>query len=236
MPNQYVTVQTSGAEGYSNLKIWLRDISAVVPGIQRTFAKRQLLLACREFFGESFAWRAAMGPINVVGGKAVYALSPFNSYTDVIGVLAVEQNGVPLSPLYRQPSPFPGVLSNNFNTDFPSGYYMLRPDILALYPPPKDPLPSPLTLQVYVALKPKVGSGSKISCEQVPEIAVTDFYEPILCGVLYRLLGQPAKPYSNPALAGYYEKRFRAYIGQFAGRAKTGFNGSASWSFPRFGK
>ena len=230
MPSQNVTGETAGAEGYSNLKVWLRDIAPVAPGAVRSVVKRQLRLACREFFGESFAWRGALGPINVVGGTATYALSPFNSYTDVIGVLAVEQNGVPLNPLFRKPSPFPGVLANNFNTDFPKGYYMLRPDILSLYPPPTNPLPNPLTLQVYVALKPKP------SCEQVPLIAQTDFYEPILCGVLYRLLNQPAKPYSNPALAGYYEKRFRSYIGQFAGRAKTGFNGAASWSFPGFGK
>lgn len=231
MATQYVTVQSSGAEGFSNLKVWLRDASPILPGVQRSVFKRQLILACREFFEQSFAWRASAGPVSVIPGQSNYALSPFNSYTDVVGVLSLEVNGIPINPLHRRPSQFPDVPNPGPPTsDFPRGYYMLRPDILALWPTPSDPLPVPTTFQVQVALKPKP------SCEQVPLIAQTHFYEAILTGVLYRLLNQPAKPYTNLELSMYHEKRFRSYIAEYAGRAKTGFNGAASWSFPRFGK
>ncbi len=232
MSTQYVTVQASGAEGYSNLKIWLRDVAPNCPGVQRSVLKRQLILACREFFAESFAWQADMGPIPVVAGQSNYQLSPFNSYTDVVGVLTVAANGIPLNPIWKRPMPLANV-SNTPTTgaaDLPAGYFMLRPDIISLYPVPSNPLPQPVSLQIRCALKPKT------TVEQVPLIAQTHFYEAILAGLLYRLLNQPAKPYTNLALAGYYEKRFRSYIGEYAAKAKTGWNGSGSWVYPGFGK
>lgn len=226
-----VTVQSSGAEGYSNLKIWLRDASAWLPGAHRSVFKRQLILACREFFGESYAWQADVGPITVIGGQNTYQLSPFNSYTDVVGVITVEANGLPIYPLWKRPAPLPNVsLPGPPTSDVPSGYFMLRPDIIALYPTPNTVLPTPVTLQIRCALKPKS------TCEQVPLIAQTHFYDAILTGVLYRMMNQPAKPYSNPLQAAYNEKRFRAYIAEYAAKAKTGFNGAGSWRYPGFGK
>ena len=230
MSTQYVTVQSSGAEGYSNLKVWLKDVAPWVPGVHRSVLKRQLILACREFFAESYAWQADMGLIPVVGGQANYALSPFNSYTDIVGVLKVWANGVGMYPLPYKPPELPNLVAGPVMSDFPKGFYMLRPDILALYPVPIPVLPNPVNLQLRVALKPKV------TTEQVPLIAQTQFYEAILSGVLYRLLNQPAKPYTNLELAAYHEKRFRSYIAEYAGKAKTGQNGAGSWTFPGFGK
>ena len=128
-----------------------------------------------------------------------------------------------LSPLQPPPSqngqPF---------SDTPGGYWLPRPDIIAVYPIPNI-TSVPQNLTALCALRPKM------SVTQVPKICVTDFYEAILNGVLYRLLNQPAKPYSNPALATYFETRFRKDIGVYAGKAKKGFAGGASWQFPYFG-
>lgn len=231
MTTTNVTVQSSGAEGYSNLKTWLRDASPMLPGVHRSVFKRQLILACREFFEQSFAWQADMGPIPVLAGQNTYQLSPFTAYADIVGVLSVQANGVPLSPLYKRPAPLPNINSPGPPTSsLPAGYFMLRPDIIGLYPTPQTPLTTAVTLQLRVALKPKP------TVEQVPMIAQTHFYDAILTGVLYRLMSQPAKPYTNLELAVYNEKRFRSYIGEYAARAKTGFNGAPNWVFPGFGK
>ncbi len=223
------TVEASGGEGQANLNIWLRDVSVYVPGIHRSVLKRQLILACREFFEQSRAWRASIGPINIVKDQATYMLSPFNSTTDVVGVINCSINGIPVYPIAFRPPPTgtggsPPVPTSNQ----PFGYYMVRPDILALYPSPAKDIAN--GMQVLVSLKPKS------SVKQVPHIAVTDFYEAILNGVLYRVLNQPGKPYSNPGLAAQFESKFRTYIGMYAGLAKTGFNQAPSWRFPRFGK
>lgn len=232
MTTSYVTVQSSGAEGYTNLKAWLKDMSPWLPGATRSVMKRQLILACREFFAESFALQGDMGPTLIIAGQQDYQLSPFNSYTDVVGVLSVAMNGKLLVPLWRKPDPYPNSVTGvaTPTSDTPSGYYMSRPDIVSIYPLPQTPQPAPAYLTFHVALRPKS------TVEQVPSVTVTHFYDAILCGGLYRMMNQPAKPYTNLELAAYHEKRFRSYIGEWAAKAKTGFNGSASWKYPGFGK
>jgi len=232
MSVDYVTVQSSGAEGYSNLKAWLRDMSPWLPGANRSVMKRQLILACREFFAESFALQANMGPTLILAGQQDYQLSPFNSYLDVVGVLSVAINGMPLNPLWRRPDPWPNVVTGvaTPTSDIPQAYWMSRPDIVSIYPLPQTPQPAPAYLTFRVAVRPKS------TTEQVPSIAITHFYEAILCGGLYRMMNQPAKPYTNLELAAYHEKRFRSYIGEYAAKAKTGYNGSGSWAYPGFGK
>lgn len=225
---EYASVMASGAEGQANLNLWLQDVSVYVPGIHRSVLKRQLILACREFFEQSRAWRAAIGPLTINVNQVTYMLSPFNSTADVVGVIGVWINGIPVNPIAQRPAndgtATPPVPTNSQ----PFGYYMVRPDILALYPTPSKLLTG--ALQIQCSLKPKT------TVNQVPRIAVTDFYDAILAGVLYRVLNQPGKPYSNPMLSGYFESRFRTLIGTYAALAKKGFNNGASWAFPRFGK
>jgi hypothetical protein len=221
----YADVTASGAEGQANLNIWLQDVTPWCPGVHRSVFKRQLILAVREFFEQSWAWRAEIGPITLVTNQQTYMLSPFNSTTDVVGVIWAAVNGSPIQPLTAAPPP-----SQNGQpfADTPGGYWLPRPDIIAVYPIPNI-TSVPQNLTVNCALRPKM------SVTQVPKICVTDFYEAILNGVLYRLLNQPAKPYSNPQLAAYFETRFRKDIGVYAGKAKKGFAGGASWQFPYFG-
>ena len=186
--NGYADVVASGAEGQANLNLWLKDVSVYVPGIHRSVLKRQLILACREFFEQSWAWRQTLGPLNIVANQPTYMLSPFNSTTDVVGVLGVTINAIPIPALTSMPV-LPTPIAPGGQVNLPFGYYMLRPDVLALAPVPNPVIPT--TMFVHVALKPKQ------TVLQVPKIAVTDFYDAILAGVLYRILNQPAKPYSN---------------------------------------
>ena len=221
-------VAASGGEGQANLNIWLKDVSVYAPGIHRSVLKRQLILACREFFEQSWAWRATLGPIPIIAEQATYMLSPFNSTTDVVGVLGVYVNGIPIGPAVQKPEwPPPTVPLSTVN--MPATYYMLRPDVLALYPVPNPTPGTIVTMDVHCALKPKATQS------QVPHVAVSDYYEAILAGVLYRILNQPAKPYSNPSLSMYFESRFRTLIGTYAAQGKKGNNGGANWRFPYFG-
>ena len=97
--SQYADVVASGAEGQANLNIWLQDVTPWCPGVHRSVFKRQLILAVREFFEQSWAWRAEIGPITLVTNQQTYMLSPFNSTTDVVGVIWAAVNGTPIQPL-----------------------------------------------------------------------------------------------------------------------------------------
>jgi hypothetical protein len=216
-----ISVEGSGYECDVELDVWLRDLMPLTPGCVPKVRKRALILACREFFEQSAAWRVTIGPKQLQAGRKRYILSPYDAYTDIVQVLRVELNGRPLRPYASQPT-------KNDISDLPRGYWLEAPDTVRPWPVPITTVPDALTF--YVALAPKQ------SVTHLPRVAATHFYDAIFDGAAGRLLSQPAKPYSNPTIAMYHLKRFRDGIGKAAARAKSGFSSAPTWAFPKFGK
>lgn len=215
-------VEGSGDECDVRLDTWLRDLLARTPGVVRQVAKRETLLAIREFYEQSYAWRVVIGPKTVVANKARYTLSPYDAYANVVAVLSAEFNEVGMTALPRRPA------GREPDGTAPWAYFTESPDILRLWPTPTVEYAEALT--IYVALTPK------ITVTHVPRIAATRHYDAILDGALGRIMSQPAKPYSNQVLGQYHLNRFRAAIGKYKAAAIQGNNGAPAWSFPRFGK
>lgn len=218
-----VTVEGSGLESDVKLQIWLKDLLARTPGAVRKVVTRELILASREFFERSFAWRTVIGPKDLVANKKRYNMSPYDAYSDIIGVLGVELEGCPLKALTRRPADTARTM------DRPTHYWLEEPDIVRLWPQPTTTVEDALTFSL--ALIPKE------SVTKLPRIARTHFYEALLDGALGRLYAHPAKPYSDTQKATYHLNRFRAAIGSYAGAGKKGFvPAGQAWSFPSFGK
>lgn len=217
-----INVEATGHECDVKLQVWLKDILPQTPGVVRKVATRELVLAAREFFEKSFAWRTVVGPNQMKANKKRYTLSPIDAYTDVVGVMGVEFKGTPLTPLARKP----GDTTTSSNRAY--GYWLEQPDTVVLYPIPTETVASALTF--HVALAPKQ------TVTRLPRIAQTHFYEALRDGVLQRLFAHPSKPYSNPLLAQYHGQRFRNSIALYAGQAKKGFANAGSWAYPTFGK
>lgn len=217
-----LTVEGSGHECDVKLDTWLRDILPHTPGAIRKVVKRELVNACREFYEQSFAWRVLVAPKTMRANKVRYSMSPYDAYTNIVGVMGVELEGQPLARTARQPRYF------DRTADRPTHYWLESPDYVRLYPTPTSTLED--SLAFYVALTPKQ------SVTHLPRIALSHHYDAILDGTLGRLFSHPAKPYSNPSLAQYRLQRFRAAIGKYAALAKQGYAQAPSWGFPRFGK
>lgn len=222
MSTETILVEGSGAQVTATLSVWLRDLLPYTPGCTAAVRRRALILACREFFEQSTAWRVVVGPKQLKADRKRYTLSPYDAYADVVRVLSAEMNGHPLRRYDRRPA------GREPDSDLPLGYYMDGPDTVRFWPTSATTIPDSLTF--YVALTPKQ------SVRLLPRVALTHFYDAIFDGAAGRLMAQPAKPYSNPTLATYHMKRFRNAIGQYAAEAKGGFAGAPSWTFPRFGK
>lgn len=222
MSTESIVVEGSGHECDVKLDTWLRDLLPLTPGCVPKVRKRALILACREFFEQSAAWRVTIGPRTLKANKRRYYMSPYDAYADIVHVFGVEIDGVPLRPATRRPA---GVEPDATQ---PLRYYLEAPDQVALWPRSATTIEDALTF--YVALTPKQ------SVTHLPRIAATHFYDALFDGAAGRLLSQPAKPYTNPTAATYHLNRFRAAIGKYAGRAKQGFTGAQAWTFPRFGK
>ncbi|MET0657253.1 MAG: hypothetical protein ABW110_03735, partial [Steroidobacteraceae bacterium] len=124
-----LTVEASGHECDVKLQTWLRDILPRTPGAVRKIAARELVLAAREFFERSAAWRTVIGPKDIRAVKRRYTLSPYNAYADVVYVFSVEHNGCPLRALTRQPSRF-------CTGEHATHYWLESPDTVRLWPTP----------------------------------------------------------------------------------------------------
>lgn len=207
------------------IAVWLKDILPQTPGASRAVAKRELLLACREFFEQSAAWREVLDPLNVVPTDEVFTMTDHvtDANSEVTKILSVEYRGRPLRPLSRRP---PGEY---LEATSPSSYYVVEPDEIHLWPriqADAEIVTDALTVQV--ALIPV------LTATVLPDVAEKLYYDAIRDGLLGRMYSHPAKPYSNPTLGTYHLQRFQAAIGKYAARAKAG-NGP-SWTFPQFGK
>jgi hypothetical protein len=220
--SELISVEGSGHECDVKLDTWLRDMLPYTPGCIPRVRKRALVLACREFFEQSAAWRVTIGPRNMVANKKRYYMSPYDAYSNIVRVFSVELQGSPLLPMLRRPA------GEEPPADRPRYYFLENPDQVRLWPMPNSSATNVLTF--YVALTPKT------TVTHLPRIAASHFFDAILDGAIGRLLEQPAKPYSDPVRAAYHLQRFQNAIGKYAGEAKTGFAGAASWAFPRFGK
>lgn len=217
-----LTIEASGHECDVKLQTWLRDVLPRTPGAVRKVVSRELVLAAREFFERSSAWRVVIGPKDLRSVKKRYSLSPYDAYSDVVQVFGVEMEGCPLGRLVRQPP-------LGRSADRPTSFWLETPDTVRLWPTPTVSVDEALTF--YVALTPK------LTVSHLPRVAQTHFYEALFDGVLGRMYAHPSKPYTDPTLAQYHLKRFRNAIAAYAGQAKQGFiPGAAAWTFPRFGK
>jgi hypothetical protein len=215
-----IFLDSSNCECDVTLDTWLRDTLPVLPGAVREVASRELVLAAREFFERSFTWQAEISNVNAKAGDKQYWLSPYDQYSNVIGILGVRFNGNDLTPYNVRPR------STDSSTDTPTHFYTQNaPDSLYLYPTLATDQDD--VLDIFVALTPKQ------SVEHLPRIAAIKFYDAIREGFLARMLMHPNKPYSQPAVAQLHRRNFMSQIGRYMGQAKQGYVQAQAWQYPQ---
>lgn len=202
-----------------SVSVWLKDILPQTPGLVRSVATRELILAAREFYEKSTAWRTVL-QFDMDADDADYTLTPVDADCEVTKIMDVAFNGTPMRKFFRRPD---GTYEE---ATTPYAYFITEPDTIHLWPKPTTALADGLT--AYIALVPLR------TATLLPDVTEKLHYEAILDGLLGRLFSHPAKPYSDTARAQYHLSRFQNAIGEYAARAKAG-NGP-SWTFPRFGK
>jgi hypothetical protein len=119
------------------------------------------------------------------------------------------------------------VVDENEN---PVGASFMLPDTLKLNVEPTGGD----TLTVNVALKP---NATEDVDRCAPEWIYSMYADVLADGLKARLMAQPAKPYSNPALAGFHQRKFNAAKASIRAEnlQKFTFRGTG-WRFPRFGR
>jgi len=203
-----------------SISVWLKDILPRTPGIVRAVAKRELINTAREFYRQSGAWREVCESVFFADGDYQYTVVPESADSEVIQVTSVEVNGIPLTALTERPL-------GDRDDGTPTIWYPTGLATIEIWPTPEQ---YDDEVRVRAILIPADTSTT------LPDSAYAKYYEAMLDGVLGRLYGHPAKPYSNPTLAEYHLRRFRNAIGEATGEQKQGGFAGQNWQFPRFGK
>jgi hypothetical protein len=203
------------------LSTWLKDILPHVPGVVRSVAKRELILAAREFYRQSGAWREVVQYVDVVDGQLGYSVAPSDDRAEVAFIYSVEWDGRVLPPKSEMPV-------QRMEAGQPRCWYPTGPATFGLWPMPDMYEEDALTVRVIQTIRADATS--------LPPIAKVRHYDGILDGVLGRLMSHPAKPYTNPTVGTYHLNRFRNAIAMAAAEVKTGVPSGQNWTFPSYGK
>lgn len=205
-----------------SLDTLLQDTVPELPGVVRAVAERELRLTFREFFERSYAWRVVLEGLDAPAGDSPILLDDTNDLdtnSDVIGILQVVYNGVPLRKLPRKPTRV------NYTADVPTHYWATsNPDEFKLYPPLQNA--STGLMDIHVALTPKLDATT------FPRQITSKFYDALREGFLARMYAHPNKPYSAPAVAMQMRHNFRRRMGYHMAQAKGGYIDAQSWTFP----
>lgn len=215
-----LNVEASTGVGCQELiDTFIRDAMVRLPGAVEEVVKNEIRRTLREFFQMSSAWRCMEGPYTVKEGLSEYLLNPVNSYTQMVYVIAAYLDGRELTPFNRP------IVAEAVGT--PMYYYCTTPENLFLYPTPEKDYER--SLKVYLSLTPD-------SCtEKLPKMAITQFYDYILDGILYRMYIQPSKPYTDGSLALHHQRMYRYGIGKARIIAESGYMmQSSATEFPPF--
>lgn len=205
---------------------FMQELLPYTPGAVRAVVKRAIRRTAREFYRQTFAWRDVRAGLSLTPGQSAVGASYQDNAVDIVAILSVEIDGRPLQPLSRRPpdgtynyaEPMAYYMASS--TDTTSGAFILVPGTTAGVAG---------TLAYEMALAPN------LTADYFPDMTQYLYYEAIVDGALGKLLAQPAKPYSNPTLAQYHLKRFRAAIAQARATGKSGMQaGSPPWQFPAF--
>lgn len=205
----------------TSISVWLKDILPRTPGVVRAVAKRELLLAAREFYRVSLAWREVLDNYEFISDVYGYTVTTNNADAEVYRIMAVEVDGLPLNGRTERPA---GTRSTATS---PTDWYATGNDTFDIWPTPDQYVDD---VVVRVALLPTE------SATTLPTQALNDHYEVILDGVLGRLYSHPAKAYSNPEMATYHMRRFRDGIAWARGEQTQGGKAGQNWYFPPFAK
>lgn len=195
------------------------DILPDVMGCPDPTVVLALRRVARQFFGETHIWRAVLDPVTITLGVLNYDLD-LPSHSELTKIEGATLNGLSILVTSGQ------ALPSDWHTRYPA----LGPCIFTEDRKTFNFLPAAVTgdkVVVEVTLKPSNDAAGI-------ESAFFDQYAEILAmGAKAKLMLQPGKTYSNPALGAMLEQRFNDAITDTNIRLWHGFSNAKVQVQPR---
>ena len=199
---------------------WIEAAAPQMGGCPLVTMQQEWLSSAREFFIRSTCWRMTLAPISI--------LAATDTYEVVSGFTSVDINyihQVSITDRYLSPSAQHTVVLASQDSETPTQYSCPVPDTLQLWPMPTKNIDSMI---VVASLVP-----TSFDDAAMPDYLLTQFFEPLLDGMLGRLMNYKNKPYSNAEGAQYHLRRFRSGMARVRANAIHGLNESENiWQYP----
>ncbi len=224
--------QSGFEDGFSvassgSLDTWVKEIHTKVPGAIEGFIYDQTKVVLKDFFKRTKAWRNFFGPFTILANDGVLCMNPVDANTNVIQILAVARNGVPIAN--TNPVAVPRTLITQLTSSTSSSYYVEPYHTIHLVPTPTEDVEN---VYVTAALTPRLRDDNRID-----QWVIDQHYEAILAGVLQRLYQEPGKVYSNVTSAEYWGRRYRSEMTTARSNAMNNYKESPQpWSYPTWSR
>jgi hypothetical protein len=182
-----------------------------LPGALDTALQYELFNVLNDFFQDTNIWKE-----DITFGVTALDPAPTTIYY-------IEQSSV--SSINR----LLGVVNDS---GLPVNAAMATPGELTLQLPPGNTATWTATVALTVD-DPVAASGSNAGFPEFPVWVLNKYNTGILSGVVSRMMAQPAKPYTNPALSLQHHKIYAKAVRTARGEALHGnLNNGQNWRFP----
>lgn len=197
-----------------NTVLWAEAQSLILPDLKDCpweMAESRLILAAREFFSRSQAWRGKLDAITSIAGVADYPEIVEQQHVDIVRVLSAYYGDTPIEPLVA--TDFFEEQREDPGTEARPSFMTVEGDVLYLH---RAPLESGVVIHVEATYKPA------LSATGLPQDLWGQYIEHIAEGAKARLYASQAKPYSDLNLAAAARSVFNREISKAYMRASKG--------------
>lgn len=185
-------------------------VRPVVQGCPIVVVDNAIASACIEFCEKTMVWQRGRNCGDIVEGEQRYTYVDDDKQANIIQPLAVAITDANSNYKYtlartnREDLDYGGVEWRFQEKEYPTGFFVEKPNYVILTAKPTKYIPN--GLHMHVALKPKRDA------EIIPDFIFEDWAETISDGALARLNAMSGSVWSKPEMVGYYTRRFRAGI------------------------
>lgn len=175
-----------------------------LPGAMDEAIRQELFMVCLDFFKRSNAWQEPL-EFTLLGGQSSADIMPFAGRIQRLMYVTTED----LRGIRGASMPVIGTVLLPYEANTATKYIAT----VALT------VTDPVTRDAYPI---------------IPYEVVQRWTEEFIDGILSRMMAQPAKPYTNLAMAQFYSSKFRGGAARAKNEVNTGNTyGSQKWAYPQ---
>lgn len=205
---------------------WLPQLMTRLPGMTEELLRQELQDAIRELCEDGRAWTEIFGPLSSKANNPVIYLDPLFQNARVGYVWRATFRGNSNAKKVLTPAPA-APLIDQYATE-PQAFMMVSPGVVHLSPTPNRDWDQRYEFDLSVIPTKQA--------TRLPDIFRTHWWDAVIDGTCGRCMNMHSKPWTNPSMAMYHERRFRNHIKRARAITAAKYSTAQAWTFPDFAR